>query len=95
MKRGGTHFWRPPIALGLRPPRAQLKRHPPTHQLTNTKGKKGGNSDAFGTRNIALPLTNPLLVPLERGTHHFEKGSPPAQGRGGEALGKGLVAPSM
>ena len=45
---------------------AQLKRHPPTHQLTNTsENMKEKISGAFHTRNIALPLktTNPLLPP--------------------------------
>ena len=42
---------------------AQLKRHPPTHRLTNTQENiREKNSSASGARNMALPLktTNPL-----------------------------------
>ena len=40
MRRGGTHFWQAPTALPTFPhrgERAQLKRHPSTHRLTNIK----------------------------------------------------------
>ena len=61
MRRGGTHFWQAPTALGLPPwggGGAQLKRHPPTHQLTNTSMWEK-ISGAFGARNVALPLKPP------------------------------------
>ena len=37
MRRGGTHFWQAPTALDLPPRGAQLKKHPPIHQLTNRR----------------------------------------------------------
>ena len=38
MRRGCNHFWQAPTALDLPPGGGggQLKRHPPTHRLTNT-----------------------------------------------------------
>ena len=90
MRRGGTHITRPAKEGGVG---AQLKRHPPTQQLINTRENK----------TFPLKTTNPLLAPSQRGTHHFEKRQAPPPpygyvrvaprpwGRVRKALRKGLV----
>ena len=72
MRRAGTHCWQAPTALDLPPGGgggAQLKRHPPTHRLTNTRENMRGKLSS--TMNVALPLktTNQLLAPRPQAGH--------------------------
>ena len=92
MRGGGTHFGQGPTALDL-PPRgggAQLKRHPPTHRLTNTKE----NMSETNFRLPSKPPTHSWPHQKEASTVLTKAGMPPPPprwGRVGEARNKGLT----
>ena len=82
MREGGTHFWQAPTALDLPPHKggAQLKRHPPTHRLTNAKEKL---MEKFFWRREYSPFPSnhrPTLAPPPPGRGSPIRRTPPPPG---------------